>query len=158
AEWQLADIIVCGSSFVRDGIADCGGPAERCVVVPYGVDHRFRLPPRTDHDAPLRVLVVGAVGLRKGSPYVLAAARALRGRAAFRLVGAIEASPRASVLLSEVVELTGSVPRSAMLQHFAWADVLLLPSVCEGSATAIYEALAASLPVICTANSGSVVR
>ena len=37
-------------------------------------------------------------------------------------------------------------------------DVFLLPSICEGSATVIYEALAAGLPVICTPNAGSVVR
>jgi glycosyltransferase involved in cell wall biosynthesis len=36
--------------------------------------------------------------------------------------------------------------------------VFLLPSLCEGSATAVYEALAAGLPVICTENTGSVVR
>ncbi len=35
---------------------------------------------------------------------------------------------------------------------------VLLPSLCEGSATAVYEALAAGLPVICTPNTGSVVR
>jgi len=45
-----------------------------------------------------------------------------------------------------------------MRAHFAWADVFLLPSLCEGSATVVYEALAASLPVICTQNTGSVVR
>jgi hypothetical protein len=37
-EWGLADLIVCGSEFVRDGIQRCGGPVSRCVVVPYGVD------------------------------------------------------------------------------------------------------------------------
>jgi glycosyltransferase involved in cell wall biosynthesis len=40
----------------------------------------------------------------------------------------------------------------------AWADVFLLPSICEGSALAIHEALAAGLPVVTTPNSGSVVR
>jgi len=158
AEWKLADVILCGSSFVRSGIAECGGPAERCVVVPYGVKGHVRLAPRTDHDGPLRVLIVGAVGLRKGSPYVLAAARALHGRAVFRMVGGMECSPSAAASLSEAVELIGSVPHSALPSHLAWADVLLLPSLCEGSATAVYEALAASLPVICTANAGSVVR
>ena len=38
---------------------------------------------------PLRVLTVGAVGLRKGSPYVLEVARALQGVAQFRMVGSI---------------------------------------------------------------------
>jgi hypothetical protein len=39
AEWDLADVIVCGSEFVRDGIASLEeGPAGRCAVVPYSVD------------------------------------------------------------------------------------------------------------------------
>jgi glycosyltransferase involved in cell wall biosynthesis len=127
-------------------------------VLPYGVDQRFSLPPRPDHDGPLRILTVGSVGLRKGTPYVLAAANMVRRRATFRLVGALDCDSTAVNHLSEVVELVGSVPHAAMLQHFAWADVFLLPSLCEGSATAIYEALGASLPVICTDNCGSVVR
>jgi glycosyltransferase involved in cell wall biosynthesis len=43
-------------------------------------------------------------------------------------------------------------------QHYAWADVFLLPSISEGSAGVCYEALAAGLPVITTPNAGSVVR
>jgi glycosyltransferase involved in cell wall biosynthesis len=158
AEWRVADTIVCGSAFVRDGIAACGGPRQRCVVVPYGVDQRFRLPPRGNHDGPLRVLTVGAVGLRKGAPHLLAAARMLRGKATFRLVGGIECNPTADGLTGGDVELVGSVPNSEMLQHFGWADIFLLPSLCEGSATSIYEALSASLPVVCTPNCGSVVH
>jgi glycosyltransferase involved in cell wall biosynthesis len=50
------------------------------------------------------------------------------------------------------------VPRSELAKHFEWADVFLLPSICEGSATVTYEALAHGLPVVCTANTGSVVR
>jgi hypothetical protein len=34
AEWSGADLILCGSDFVRQGIAACGGPIERCRVVP----------------------------------------------------------------------------------------------------------------------------
>jgi glycosyltransferase involved in cell wall biosynthesis len=158
AEWHLADVILCGSSFVRNGIAACGGPAERCVVVPYGVDGRFRMPLREDHGGPLRVLTIGHVGLRKGSPYVLAAAMALAGVASFRMVGPIKVLPPAMTKLKEYVQLSGPVPRSDIAAHFAWADVFLLPSLCEGSATVIYEALAASLPVVCTENCGSVVR
>jgi glycosyltransferase involved in cell wall biosynthesis len=42
--------------------------------------------------------------------------------------------------------------------EYAQADVLLLPSISEGSATVCYEALASGLPVVTTANAGSVVR
>src|SRR5947209_2162567 len=33
AEWSAADIILCDSDFVRRGIAEAGGPVERCRVV-----------------------------------------------------------------------------------------------------------------------------
>lgn len=158
AEWQAADVILCGSEFVRDGIAACGGPVERAVVVPYGVDDSFRLPPRRRSPGPLRVLYVGAVGLRKGAPYVLEAARRLGDRVQVRMVGPCAVSAEARARLAETVEVAGPVPRSRIRPHFAWADVFLLPSLCEGSATVVYEALAASLPVVCTPNTGSVVR
>jgi glycosyltransferase involved in cell wall biosynthesis len=70
----------------------------------------------------------------------------------------MELLPQAAERMRAHVELTGSVPRSEVHAHFAWADVFLLPSICEGSATVTYEALAHGLPVICTKNTGSVVR
>jgi hypothetical protein len=156
-EWELADLIVCGSEFVRDGIRMQRGPASRCCVIPYGVDSNVAGRHRSLAGRPLRVLTVGAIGLRKGSPYVLAAARRLRTIAQFRMVGQV---PLTGIRkqLSEHVDLVGPVPRLAIQQHYAWADVFLLPSICEGSATACYEALAAGLPVVTTPNSGSVVR
>lgn len=159
AEWAASDIVVCPSSFVRDGIAEVGGPVEKCVIVPYGIDARFRLPPREPRrDRPLRVLTVGAVGLRKGSPYVLAAARQLAGAAEFRMIGPCPVAAPRRAELAEALDLRGAVPRAEIVDHYAWADVFLLPSVCEGSATVTYEALAAGLPVIATPNAGSVVR
>lgn len=159
AEWAAADLIVCPSEFVRDGVAAVGGPVERCVVVPYGVDRRFGPAARgATPRRPLRVLTVGAVGLRKGSPYVLEAARRLRGTAEFRLVGPIALEPELRRELAAALDLAGTVPRAEVADHYAWADVFLLPSVCEGSATVVYEALAAGLPVVTTPNAGSVVR
>jgi glycosyltransferase involved in cell wall biosynthesis len=157
-EWNEASVILCGSEFVRDSIAQSGGPVDKCKVVPYGVDPRFSLPERSPHEGPLRVLTVGSVGLRKGSPYVLKAAQQLGGKASFRMVGPVGVSEEARLQLSEHVEVTGAVPRSEMPQQYAWADVFLLPSICEGSATVTYEALAAGLPVVCTPNTGSIVR
>ncbi|WP_343712226.1 glycosyltransferase family 4 protein [Inquilinus sp.] len=157
-EWAAADLIVCPSEFVRQTVAECGGPADRCVLVPYGVDARFRVPERNRIGGPLRILTIGAVGLRKGSPYVAEAARLLAGRAVFRMVGQCHLPDQVRSRLGQVVEITGPVPRAEILDHYAWADVFLLPSICEGSATVTYEALAAGLPVITTPNTGSVVR
>jgi glycosyltransferase involved in cell wall biosynthesis len=170
--WALADTIICGSEFVREGIRCCGGPVSKCTVVPYGVD--FDRPDgagttwrcsiteeryaRQRAGEPLHVLTVGAVGLNKGAPYVLEAAKAFRGRAHFRMVGPMHISQKAVEHLARTVELTGLVPRNEVQAHYLWADVFLFPSVCEGSAAVVYEALAHGLPVVCTPNTGSVVK
>jgi glycosyltransferase involved in cell wall biosynthesis len=159
AEWAAADLIVCGSDWVKEGIVSCGGEKARCVVVPYGLDEMAAAPEKTKRTpGPLRVLTVGAIGLRKGSPHVLAAAKTLAGQAEFRMVGAVQILPGAEKELRRFAHLTGIVPRSEIASHFKWADVFLLPSLCEGSATSTYEAMAHGLPVICTPQTGSVAR
>lgn len=158
-EWGLADLIVCGSDFVRDGIKRCGGPADRCKVVPYGVDAVARpTPSKARGDRPLRVLTVGHVGLRKGAPYVLAASKAVRGAAEFRWVGPVMVHDGAAAELSRYIDVRGAVPRGDVAAHYAWADVFFLPSICEGSATVTYEALSCGLPVVTTPSAGSPVR
>jgi glycosyltransferase involved in cell wall biosynthesis len=157
-EWALADLIVCGSEFVRDGIAHCGGPVERCVVVPYGVDSHFSPVVRERKRGPLRVLTVGQVCLRKGAAYAMEVAQALQGIAELRWVGPVRLLDAAKAELARHLELTGTVARSHIMKHYEWADVFFLPSVCEGSATVTYEALACGLPVVTTPNAGSPVR
>jgi glycosyltransferase involved in cell wall biosynthesis len=159
AEWAEADLVVCGSEFVRDGIVGCGGDPAKCVIVPYGLERGVEAAPKSGRrEGPLHVLTVGAIGLRKGSPYVLEAARKLGARAEFRMVGAVQVLPEAERELRAQVQLTGAIPRADVAAQYAWADVFLLPSLCEGSATATYEAMFQGLPVICTAQTGSVVR
>lgn len=157
-EWNQADLIVCGSEFVREGIAQCGGPVNRCVVVPYGVDSHFALPVRAGREGPLRVLTVGQVNLRKGAGCALAVAKALKGTAEFRWVGPVMLLDEVRAEMARHVELTGMVPRNQIMKHYAWADVFFLPSVCEGSATVTYEALSCGVPVVTTPNAGSTVR
>ena len=158
AEWRLADVIVCPSEFVRKHVVACGGPEDRCVVVPYGVNAAAAIDRPARMPGPIRVLTVGEVGLRKGSPYVVEAARLMDSAARFRMAGRVRLADDVKQQISQWVELRGIVPRSQIAEEFRWADVFLLPSLCEGSATAVYEALAAGLPVITTENTGSVVR
>jgi glycosyltransferase involved in cell wall biosynthesis len=159
-EWALADLIVCGSEFVREGIKQAGGPFDRCVVVPYGVTLPGHPAPPAERVSgrPLQVLTIGAVGLRKGAPYVLRAAEAMRGRAEFRWLGRIELSEAARAKMAPHVALEGQASRDETMRRLAAADVFLLPSLCEGSATVCYEALALGIPVITTPNAGAVVR
>lgn len=157
-EWAQADLILCGSEFVREGIRQCGGPVERCRVVPYGVDARFTPRPRRRTGGPLRVLTVGVAGLRKGAGCAMEVAKALHGVAEFRWVGAVGLLQPAREEMAHHIELTGVVARKDILSHYDWADVFFLPSICEGSATATYEALACGLPVVTTPNAGSTIH
>ncbi len=163
AEWETSDVIVCGSDFVKEGIRQCAPHlADKCAVVPYGVDGEsegngtsWMTRPRRDR---LNVLVAGAVGLRKGTPYVIQAARQLKRLANFKLAGTVTVDASALKDLPPNVEILGHVDKEEMTRLYSWADVFLLPSICEGSATVTYEALSMGVPVICTRNTGSVVR
>jgi glycosyltransferase involved in cell wall biosynthesis len=162
AEWRLADCIVAGSRFVMDGVAAAGVTQEKFRLAPYGVDlTSFVMAVRREPETAckLRVLFVGEVGLRKGAPYLLEALRRLGSRQVeARFAGRIALDRNRLAPYAETVDFLGAVPRSAMASLYQWADFLVLPSLCEGSATTTYEALASGVPVICTPNTGSIIR
>ncbi len=161
-EWQLADAIVCGSNFAAGALGDIGGPKEKCSVVPYPID----LSGASGQSAPklcrdgrkLRVLFVGTLQLRKGVQYLAEALRQLSSKSfEARFVGPNLLSNQVTRELARNFELTGAAPRSELAAHYHWADVLVLPTLSEGSANVCGEAMAAGLPVITTPNAGSTV-
>jgi glycosyltransferase involved in cell wall biosynthesis len=158
-EWELADLIICPSSFVNNGLERLGVPNHKRRVVPYGVDLERRILPRQKKSKPLRVLFVGQVRLLKGIPYLIDAMRQFTSREAIcRVVGPIMVSAqKLAAYTPDNVSLVGSVARKDIGAQYGWADVFCLPTLCEGSATVIYEALACGLPVITTPNSGSII-
>jgi glycosyltransferase involved in cell wall biosynthesis len=158
AEWRCADTIVVPSSYVAQGLREIGAPMDGCVVVPYGVDSSFRRIGRHAHNGPLRVLTVAGVRLLKGPQYTMLASKMLANEVEFRLVGPISISPSGHRELSRHVCLTGQVARSEIFAHYEWADVFLLPSLCEGMATVLIEALSAGLPIIATPSAGIAIR
>lgn len=159
AEWNCADLILCASEFVRVNLIARGVAPSKCLVVPYGVDPSGSQQNRDSGERrKLRVLSLGSVGLMKGVQYTFEAAKSLCNIAEFRMVGPINLKTSYARELARYIDLTGPVRRSEVDQHYSWADVFLIPSLCEGSATVCYEALARGLPVIATTNTGSVIR
>lgn len=155
----LTDFAICPSEAVASDLGnEFGFPANRSEVVPYGVaSERFK---SSSVPVPGRVLFVGTVGLRKGVHYLAMAAEELarRGRHyEFLLAG--DVTPRfAKHPACRHLRFLGRIPRHQIAEQFGIADVFVLPSLAEGSAEATYEALAAGIPVITTAATGSVVR
>ncbi len=160
-EWQLADLIICGSEFVLNGIREVLPEKFNISVVPYGVDlNKFKpFAKEPFKKRPLHVLFVGEVGLRKGTPYLLEALRMLNSRQIqAKLAGRISITPYYVKKYEEYAEFLGTIPRTKLAELYQWADIFVFPSICEGSATVTYEALASGIPVICTPNTGSLVR
>jgi len=162
-EVRLADHVVGGSPYVRQSVIDVGCPPDRAHVAPYAADtdkfHPREATAVTDRDRPLRVLFVGQVGLRKGVPYLLEAFRRLqRPGVELLLVGPMLGSGEALKPYAGLFTHLPSVPHDEMPALMRSADIFAFPSLHEGSAVVIFEALASGLPVVVTPNSGSVVE
>src|SRR5579875_2435524 len=160
-EWALADAIFCPSSFVLESLRGQGVAANKLRLLSYGID-RDRFPPpvtRARSGGPMRLLFVGTIGLQKGIQYLDAALRLLDTEAIkCRAVGPINLTPWGREQIRDRIELTGPLDSAGVAAAYRWADVLVLPSLCEGSAVVVYEAMAAGLPVIVTPNCGAVAR
>lgn len=172
-EQDLADQIICGSNFVKDSLMARGISAEKVTVVPLGrikeleplsssskqITHSSTLPWQERSEG-LRILFAGTVGLRKGMPYLLEALHALKGDFPFvcRAAGRIDLITEVIDSYHDVCQFLGQVPRSEMSSLYTWADVFVLPSLCEGSAMVTYEAMFWGLPIITTHSSGSIVQ
>ncbi len=160
AERSIADLVICGSEYVKETLSIVGEDVSRCRVVPYGYSAMPVSVSRQGREGKLNVLFAGTLCLRKGIQYFeqLASDRGLRERMSFRAVGPSLISGWAENKVRAVIDWRGPVSRSEMMRHYEWADVLVLPTISEGSANVCYEALHAGLPIITTTNAGSVVR
>jgi len=159
-ELKIADKIVCASSFVADSIQKLGVQKEKVSILPYGVNLDFFKPTTRDRkvkNRKLKVLTVGKIGIRKGIQYTYEAAKKMQDLVEFTAVGPIDLSEEGVKEISKYVKIVPSVSKTELLKYYNDADVFLLPSLCEGSATVVYEALACQLPIITTINSGTII-
>jgi glycosyltransferase involved in cell wall biosynthesis len=151
------DFAICPSEAVRDDLAThFAFERTRSEVVPYGVDARWLQLSANPKRG--RVLFVGTAGLRKGIQYLAAAAEKLNARGRryeFRIAGDVTAAIKHQAACKHLTFL-GRVPREQIDAEFALADIFVLPTLAEGSAEATYEAMAAGLPLVTTASSGTV--
>ncbi|MFN9645262.1 MAG: glycosyltransferase family 4 protein [Cyanobacteriota bacterium] len=155
-ELALADSVIVPSQFVRSTLLDHPSFSSPVHVVPFGSPPALREPPPTPTSGPLRVLYVGSLGQRKGLSYLLDAIKALGSQLSLTLIGrptSPDCAPLNAALQSH--PWIPSLPNAAILAQMSRHDVLVLPSLFEGFALVISEALSQGLPVIATPNSGA---
>lgn len=157
AEVELADVVVVGSQYAAESFQGIVEP-ERLAVVPYGVD-TSTFSPRTcerPEGGPLRVLFAGHVSLRKGIVYVLEAMKQLDpSQFELTLVGRLLGKGVGLRRYQGRFRHQRDICPQEMPEVYRQADVLVLPSLVEGSALVVLEAMASGIPVIVTPNVGA---
>lgn len=153
---ELADLLLCPHINVVEGVsAYCRDAQQKTRVVSYGSGANFG--GRANKPVVGRVLFAGSAELRKGIHYFAAAADKLGALGYdFRVAGNVTERIR-KLPACRWLTFLGRLPRGEMMEEILRADVLVLPTLAEGSASVIAEALVVGLPVITTRSAGSAV-
>ncbi len=165
ADIEQADAVVVNSQFVKDTFLHRGWDESLVHVVYLGVDDQFlgaipETPPRT-MEGPARLLFAGALERRKGADALMSALATIEDQPwQIELLGAIApdiASANRPLLADPRVAIGGTVSRDELATRMAGAEIFVFPSLAEGSARVVFEALACGCYVITTPNTGSIV-
>jgi glycosyltransferase involved in cell wall biosynthesis len=160
-EWELADVIIVNSEWTQQAIVAEGADPTKIEVLPLAYEAAVREQKSaitSQTSAPMRVLWLGQVNVRKGIHYLIQAARLLEGEnVRFEVVGPIGILPSAVAAAPRSMTFHGPVSRVCTTEWYRQSDVFVLPTLSDGFALTQLEALAQGLPVITTPNCGRVV-
>jgi len=160
-EYEICDRIVVPSNLARGSFAEFGLADKTTMIFP-GVDEQL-FSPRPQPAEPqgkrlFRVCFAGRLELSKGAGYLLQAWKKL-GLANAELVLAGEVRPEMKELLEthadSSVRATGFLSVQKLVELYRESDLFVFPSVNEGLAQVLLEAMATGLPVVATELSGA---
>ena len=148
-QYDHADRITVPSSVAARTFPD----QSKLSIVPYGVSlETFK--PMQKEDKTFRVLYVGALSLRKGIPYLM---QAFKQCSTYNwelwLVGT-PLKETVGMVTGNRVNVWGAVPQHQLPWFYSQASLVVMPSIEEGLALVLGQALACGTPVIATRESG----
>ncbi len=160
--FEVGDLFLASSGFLRDEAVALGCPPEKIVVHPVEIDTTFYMPretPKPETDK-LRILSVGRLVWEKDYDTALktiARVRKLLPDLPFEY-GIVGCGPLRESLedlavrlqLDDIVVFHGSQPPEAVREKLWQSDVFLQTSASEGLGAAVLEAASCGLPVVCT--------
>lgn len=135
-----------------------GADPDKTIIIYSGVDlDKARQFKKNDYSisSPIKLLSVGRFHWKKGYHYALDALRILLNKGYNLHYTIIAGNPPEEILyqlhdlgLKDHVQIMDKLPQYEVFQQMQKADALLLPSVEEGIANVVLEAMAIGLPVI----------
>lgn len=158
---EEVDFVLSPSEYVTKSFLTRGFRPDQIIHNPFACDLSCFQPSQTPRpkDRPLTIIHTGMLGLRKGTPYLLEAFRELRKRhPAARLILIADIHDSIKPVLARYndlpIEWKPSQNRQGLAALLRQADVCIMPTLEEGLARTLSEALACGLPVITTEHSG----
>jgi len=153
-ELELADIVVGPGSFVMNSLPEWAKQKTK-IVSPFGSPISQKPQKQHNDNRPLRVLFVGSMGQRKGLGDLFAAMNLLHSKNIELVVLGSLLAPM-EFYRSEYSHFTYEKgrPHNDVLALMQSCDVFCLPSIVEGRALVMQEAMSQGLPIIITPNTG----
>lgn len=156
-EFELADIVLVASEFSARSLPRNWVPRSKLRVVPYGYDAPRKKVSDTKPGG-RKLTFVGSLSERKGVTLLLRAfERLLRRDPSWKLtlVGRESAEFRLPYPLPRGVSHLSELNNAQVRRELLAADLLVLPSMCEGFGRVLLESLAAGTPTLSTECSGA---
>ncbi len=153
-ELQLADLVIAQSEFVAESLRNAGISDKKIVAIPTAAPPVVRAP-KVFSDRVI-LLSAGSQSLRKGTHYIIEAWKQMRTHEGFELWLVGNSTLPESLLkdLPGKVWRSQSVNKEELYDIYQKASVLVLPTLAEGLAYVLLEAISCGLPIITTPNSG----
>jgi glycosyltransferase involved in cell wall biosynthesis len=162
-----SDAVVVSSPFVKETFMRAGWSPERVHVAHTAIDENFfhygEVPRRSVPSGPLPLLFASVLSRRKGAETLIEALELVGSRIDWDLVVAGQVGPDVAAkhrrfLAGPRVEVLGNLARPEFKAQLIARGVFVFPTNAEGSARAVWEALACGCYVITTPNAGSIVE
>lgn len=157
-EIEMADVVLCPSNFVRDTMLQNGIAEDKCFVSHFGVNTSIFKKRQSPPPSP-RFICVGSLTVRKGQQYLFRAFEKVKlaiPDAELVCVGSIRPD-----FAKEIANWKGSFTHYDGVSHEELAKMLeestafILPSLEEGFARVLSEAMAVGLPILASYESGA---
>jgi starch synthase len=157
-EYAAADMIVVPSTYAASTYIEAGLSRHKVFVIPYGGRLTRFYPDGEPPDGEFVVLFVGGIGLNKGVIDLLKAFQVLKHvKKKLIMVGLVEPGIKRLLgrYVNESVQFLGHIRNEDLRKLYSTSHVLVLPSISEGLAMVMGEALACGCPVIASRNTGA---